>query len=1153
MCILPAFSKTLGIILLVVWACGLHADESPSADRPAEPSTPAEWFGQTIRASQWQSAEKELAGFHVPVGFRVELVASEPQIAKPMNLAFDTKGRLWVTQSVLYPFPANDKQPAADAIVVLEDKDLDGSYESKTTFADGLNIPIGILPVQDGAIAFSIPNLYHLRDTDGDGICDDRKVILGPFDTTRDTHGMVNALRDGQDGWIYACHGFNNISKLQGTDGHQIELTSGTVFRFRPDGSRVELYTQGQVNPFGMTRDKYGFWFTADCHSKPITQLLRGGCYPSFGRPDDGLGFVPSTMEHLHGSTAISGVAYVKDRAFPESFQSNLLSGNVMTCRINRNRLEYFGATAKAVEMPDLLTSDDPWFRPVDLQFGPDGCLYIADFYNKIIGHYEVPLDHPDRDRTSGRIWRIRYISNEQENPPAPQSQTESNFSKPTGQEALAVLARPSRPEDTAQAVERLAAVERLGQLGLVSDASFLLEQIPAIDDRDAILKQAHWIAVRDILGRAAIESERFPTEALFPEALSDAQFQQRSQDLLKVLKAVHHPKAAAWTLDVIVKASSRLASSKPEQDPSIGWLKQALLHAATTVDESQIPRVLELMDRMEPDRVSKAQQILLIAQSQKNRNGKLSPLLADLGMKSLGDAATQWLDQAAQQDAKLYGWTAIDSSGKEARTWPIEPRSLQASTHPKPDQVPGVPIPFWSSLGLSERYKGRWTSSPFPATNTLSFWVAGHDGLPGQADRKENYVRVLIADPKTGEWTERYRAYAPRNDAARYVSLDLSEYSGQLARIEAVDSCGLDSYAWIAIADVSEPGLKRSPLRDQYESLLTMAEVFGAAAITQPAQKRAEFTANWTKLIESDRLDPFCKANLQQWVQGQQQPVLSELVLLIVQRGLDDLLTKPGLTKEGKPWRFGWDWSQDANETLAGLAEAFGKRANAQIQEELVLRWSKHRSSYQLMESLIRRGALSKDALRILPASWWDSLAGQVAERFADLKPEGPSDTLRAAVVQAKADAVRKAVVDLEVGQRVFQERCATCHQLSGQGKLIGPQLDGAVVRTIDRLCEDILWPNRNVDEAFRITNVLMEDGETISGLVLDRTDSSLEIVDQAGRAQRVSRGQIEQEKISKFSLMPGNFEELISDTELASLIGYMKTQQPAPKPSSP
>jgi putative heme-binding domain-containing protein len=1123
----------------------LPATENDPGDKPAEPKSPAEWYGQTIRTSDWNPPANELAGFHVPEGFQVELVASEPQIAKPMNLAFDPKGRLWLTQSVLYPFPAKDNQPLADAIVVLEDKDQNGSFESKTTFADGLNIPIGVLPYQDGVIAFSIPNIYFLRDTNGDGLCDQRQVILGPFDTSRDTHGMVNALRDGRDGWIYACHGFNNFSKLQGSDGHSIELTSGNVFRFKPDGSRVELYTQGQVNPFGMTKDKYGFWFTADCHSKPISQLLRGGCYPSFGRPDDGLGFVPSTMEHLHGSTAISGVAYVNHSAFPLNFQSNLLSGNVMTCRINRNRLEYFGATAKAVEMPDLLTSDDPWFRPVDLQFGPDGCLYIADFYNKIIGHYEVPLDHPDRDRTSGRIWRIRHVANQQANSPATPNPSPSDAANLSREEALAILARPRNDLDTASAVEQLHAVERLGEIGLPSDAAILLDRIPSIDDRDAILKQAHWIATRDLLGRAAKVSDRFPQDVLLPPSLSDGQYEQRAKDILKVLQAVRQPSASSWSLELIVKSSTKLP-----QGSATPWLKQTLLNVASTVDESQIPQVLKLVDQMVADNTSKAQQILLIAESQKQRNGKLSPLLVELGRDSLANAAQQWLAQATQQDAKLYGWTALAARGREHRPWPIEPRSLYAASYPAPDEVPKEKIPFWSSLGLSERYTGTWISSPFEAKERLSYWVAGHDGLPNEPDRKENFVRIVVANPQTGDWEEIHRAYAPRNDVAKYVSVDLSMHADRLVRIEAVDGCGLDSYAWIAIADVSEPGLRRSSLRDQYDSLLRMSKIFGGAVIGQDSEGNAHFTAAWKNLMGSDRLDGYCKANLQQWVQGQQQPVLSDLVSLIVERGLDDLLSEPSTTKEGKPWRFHWDWSVGANEMLSGLAEGFGKRANAAAQEELVLRWSRHRSSNELMENMIRRGALSKDSLRILPASWWESLPAQTAKRFADLKPQGPSDSERGLVVQAKADAVRKAAIDLDVGKRVFQERCTSCHQLGGQGKLIGPQLDGAIVRTIDRLCEDILWPNRNVDEAFRITNVLMDDGETISGLILDRTDSSLEIVDQAGKSQRVARGQIEQEKISKLSLMPGNFEELVSDIELASLIGYMKSQQPATKP---
>src|SRR5207253_74932 len=181
-------------------------------------------------------------------------------------------------------------------------------------FADGLNIPMGIYPWKGGCVAYSIPNIWHFEDADGDGICDKRTVLYGPFDTSRDTHGMVNSFRRGWDGWVYACHGFNNDSRVKGRDGHEIHMQSGNVLRFQLDGSRI-----------------------------------------------------------------------------------------------TRNKPEYHGSTIKAIAQPDFLSTTDPWFRPVDLQIGPDGAMYIADFYNRIIGHYEVPLPHPGRDRTSGRIWRVIY------------------------------------------------------------------------------------------------------------------------------------------------------------------------------------------------------------------------------------------------------------------------------------------------------------------------------------------------------------------------------------------------------------------------------------------------------------------------------------------------------------------------------------------------------------------------------------------------------------------------------------------------------------------------------------------------------------------------------------------------------------------------
>lgn len=379
---------------------------------PAGAQTPPEdQFALGVRDTEPVSAEDELRTFVVPDGFRMELVASEPDIAKPMNLAFDARGRLWVSSSLEYPFAAAADVTPRDTIRVLEDKNGDGKSEDVTVFADQLNIPIGLLPYGDGVICFSIPNIWFLHDTDGDGKCDTREVLYGPFDTTRDTHGMCNAFQRGDDGWIYACHGFNNQSDVAGKDGHRVKLSSGNTFRFRPDGSRIELYTQGQVNPFGLTIDRFGDIYSADCHTKPVTLLLPGGCYDSFGRPHDGLGYVPNVMEHLHGSTAIAAIALGSDTNFPAAYTDTTFDGNVMTSRVNQNFLKRTGSSVRAVERPDLVSSRDPWFRPVDIVAGPDGSLYIADFYNRIIGHYEVDLKHPGRDRFRGRIWRVTYGS----------------------------------------------------------------------------------------------------------------------------------------------------------------------------------------------------------------------------------------------------------------------------------------------------------------------------------------------------------------------------------------------------------------------------------------------------------------------------------------------------------------------------------------------------------------------------------------------------------------------------------------------------------------------------------------------------------------------------------------------------------------------
>lgn len=377
--------------------------ESTKSDESAKFS--GEKFNEHIRSTPARTPEEERLGFKLPEGFEIELFASEPDIGKPINISFDAKGRMWVTQSYEYPFPA--KGQGADKITILEDTDGDGKADKFTQFNDTLNIPLGILPMADGAVAYSIPNVYRFTDTNNDGKADAQKTMLGPFEH-RDTHGMVNNFIRGYDGWIHACHGFTNESKVAGADGDSIFMISGNTFRFRPDGSRVEHMTHGRINPFGLAYDEWGYLYSTDCHTSPLYQLIKGGEYYQWGR-EEGMGFAPDMKPLEDEATALAGIAYYADKHFPEAYQSNFYIGDVVACRVYRNSFEFKGSSPVGKKEEDFVLSEDPWFRPVDVKLGPDGALYIADFYNSIIGHYEVPLEHPKRDKIRGRIWRITY------------------------------------------------------------------------------------------------------------------------------------------------------------------------------------------------------------------------------------------------------------------------------------------------------------------------------------------------------------------------------------------------------------------------------------------------------------------------------------------------------------------------------------------------------------------------------------------------------------------------------------------------------------------------------------------------------------------------------------------------------------------------
>jgi glucose/arabinose dehydrogenase len=400
------------ILAFLIKACSQpqNNQENPEGVQSTNPEE-TDIYSEHVRTTEYQTPEEERQKFVLPPGFEVTLFASEPGITKPINMDFDEKGRLWVAQSSEYPIAAGPGG-GSDRITILEDTDGDGRADKITDFASDLNIPIGIMPIKGGAVGYSIPNIYKFTDSNDDGKADKREVLYGEFEH-KDTHGMVNNFIRGFDGWMHASHGFSNISVIAGTDGDSIKMVSGNTFRFKLDGSRVEKTTDGRINPFGSDYDEMGYHYSADCHTLPIYQLIWGGNYRQWGKKRPNMGFAPNMMDYGLNSTALSGLVYYTDNQFPEEYRNSFYSGDVVTCRISRSSMKFKGSTPEATREEDFLVSKDPWFRPVDIKIGPDGAMYIADFYNRIIGHYEVPLDHPGRDRVSGRIWKITYKGNE--------------------------------------------------------------------------------------------------------------------------------------------------------------------------------------------------------------------------------------------------------------------------------------------------------------------------------------------------------------------------------------------------------------------------------------------------------------------------------------------------------------------------------------------------------------------------------------------------------------------------------------------------------------------------------------------------------------------------------------------------------------------
>ena len=1097
----------------------------------------------TIAPGDALSPEEQQTKFKLPEGFVIELVVAEPDIGQPMNLNFDARGHLWVSSSVEYPYPAKgdiddpggrfkqvSDHPPGDWLTVVSNLDKSGRAQTVKRFATGLNIPIGTLPLDDGSsvLAYDIPSIRRHRDTDGDGIADRSKTIFTRFGH-QDTHGMSSSFTRWADGWIYGCHGFANTSRITDGRGHTTELHSGNTYRFRADGSRFELFTRGQINPYGITFDALGNIYDADCHSMPVYMLLRGATYlrPSWGKPyNDPLGVAPAMIDHNHGSTGICGPVIYDAPQFPALYRDSLFLCNPVTGKVHWDKLKARGSSRIVETQPDFITCTDQWFRPVDAALGPDGCLYIADFYNAIIGHYEVELEHKKRDRTHGRVWRIRYQGDTKRPALLP------DLTKKQLPELILTLGDPNLITRNLAlnymvdhygkaAVPGIKQAITTGNADLIAQCMWALERIEILEE--------------ETLGKLARTKDRLPrifAMKILAERKSLSIFQQDlvlkglqdndpttrrcAADALTrhLLPRSVQPLFAAWEeanhddthLTHVIRMAlrcqlesigdwSKLSRQLPEAGrkrlasmAAVTGNEKAMAYAAIQISVADIAR-LAATDTDQLLRycqmIRKLPEIDSAALVKRLREANLDHLLQARILLSLDahETAAGWAAELAEEMLRSKhddAWHPLAPAAPGSTPWVRQERGSED----------GEDALFWSSLPRGEKLTGTLQSPPFRAPVNLTFFMAGHDNPPDQQLGKANYVRLL--DHSTGE--ELMRARPPRNDTARKITWDLSPHQTKEVKLELVDSHTGSGFAWLAVGRFS-PAVISVGTRDQ--------------------------RAVGMELIRSFQLQKMVK--------------YLEVILT-------DKLTRTSLRTQAGETILGWSY-RHLKQVITEM-----KSAPASMQQQLAKSVARNdRGAGALLEA-IEQGGLSAhllrdkqlvEQIRALKLKNGDRRLQQLMTRLP------PSDTGLQQLLDMRRTAYFTKPGNAENGQAVFSTYCASCHQIGGKGDGIGPSLDGIGNRGIDRLLEDVLDPDRNVDPAFAMTLVTTKKGTVISGIGARDNGDIIEVTDASGKRRVIGQKNVAQRRISGLSLMPAALSRSIPDQEFVDLMRYLLNQK--------
>jgi putative membrane-bound dehydrogenase-like protein len=948
--------------------------------------------------------------FVVPEGFEVRLFAAEPDVINPVAMTWDERGRLWVVELYEYPLGAAPGTKPRDRIKILEDTKGVGHANKVTVFADDLNLATGIQLGYGGVFVGQAPDLLFLQDTNHDGVADKRTVLMTGFGLD-DRHELLNGFTWGPDGWLYLTHGVFNHSKVKipeaSTPGVEV---SAAVARYHPRTKQFEVFADGTSNPWGVDFDRCGNAFVSACVIDHLFHMAPGGIYVrQGGTPANPYSYelLPSIVNHKHFMAAYAGIQIYQGNQFPSHWQGEVLFGNIHQNAINHDHLTPDGSSFKAAAEKDFLTTSDGWFRPVSEQVGPDGALWIADWYDKYPCYQNAQADPAGVDRERGRIWRVVYTGKYPGAKVPSRPRVNMNLALLKSKELVSQLSNPNIWQR--RTAQRL--LSERSDPASTAPLKNLLADGPTLDARLSALWTLHSSGLLD-------------------------------DQVLKNLSTDREPAIRVWV--------ARLAGER------------------RIASEEMMTMLQNLAEDLDPS--------VRLAVATAARQFASGSLTVDTPVSASLDGV-----ETGRMLAKLVNSSA---DGKD----PLIPFMIWQAAEPKIAQDPKP------ALG--------WLSAHGPDTMPLS----------GQLARKTMRRICDSQDPQK------------LNDAIEFVA-DIAGKNSALA-VAALDGL-LEGQQGRAIA----PAINTDPL-------VTKLMNSGQPELADRARRLGTLWGNASAIQDSINQVNDPKAGVEERVKAIQ--AVRKLKSTVARDAMLNLLS-----------------GENPEPVTLEAIRALGEIGGDNVADELILRWKRFTPNARraAAETLVSRRRWMLSLLSAIESKtiFPNEISATVIRSFSEANDDAirqraasaigrvrPADADKLKIIAAKKQMILGGPADLRAGHEIAKKTCFVCHKLYGAGADVGPDLTGVGRSTLDALLANVIDPNQVVGKGYENVEVETRDGRSLSGRMIENTDTRVKLISAGPREDVIARSDIASMRTTQMSVMPEGLEQM-PDADFRNLIMYI------------